>query len=379
MTKITRPFKQGADFEHLRKVLMRETTEGPVPIIELSADAEIMAAVTGIDFPPSDYNRLKTMYQDGSLGDMDQETMEIGIRFVDLSVNFSKMVGYDYVTSVVIVPIRRTGANLKNDPNYEETVRTWQEEHQGLIMTRADYDAYAWPSTDSIDLVALDLLSGMMDPGMKVLCFVMGIFEDLRVLMGFEQMAYQSIDEPGLLGDILENLTVLCEAAVDRAAAHPACGAIFYADDLGHTNSTMVSPAFLRKWVFPRQKRIADACHRHGKPFILHCCGQVDAIMEDLIETVGIDARHSFQDNIEPVEQVYRKYGDRIAILGGMDVDLLSRGTTGQVRARAREILEACAPGGGFCMGSGNSLPNFVNVENYYAMLDETREWNETH
>ena len=101
--------------------------------------------------------------------------------------------------------------------------------------------------------------------------------------------------------------------------------------------------------------------------------------MEDLIETVGIDARHSFQDNIEPVEEVYRKYGDRIAILGGMDVDLLSRGTTDQVRARAREILEACAPGGGFCMGSGNSLPNFVNLENYYAMLDETRKWNETH
>jgi uroporphyrinogen decarboxylase len=100
--------------------------------------------------------------------------------------------------------------------------------------------------------------------------------------------------------------------------------------------------------------------------------------MEDLIETVGIDARHSFQDNIEPVEEVYRKYGDRIAILGGMDVDLLARGTTDQVRARTREILEACAPGGGYCMGSGNSLPNFVNVENYYAMLDETRRWNET-
>ena len=101
--------------------------------------------------------------------------------------------------------------------------------------------------------------------------------------------------------------------------------------------------------------------------------------MEDLIETVGIDAKHSFQDNIEPVEEAYRKYGDRIAILGGMDVHLLSRGTTDQVRARAGEILEACALGGGFCMGSGNSLPNFVNVENYYAMLDETRRWNETH
>jgi len=377
MTKIAKPFKVGADFEHLRKVIMRETTGGPVPIIELSADAEIMARVTGIDFSASDYNKLKTMNQDGSLEEIDEETMEIGMRFMDLSANFSRMVGYDYVTASAIVPIRRTKANLKDDPNDVETIRIWQEEHQGLIMSREDYDAYPWPSTDSINLVALDLLPGMIQPGMKVLCFVMGIFEDLRALMGLEQMAYKSIEEPELLGDILENLTVLCEAAVDRSAAHPACGAIFYADDLGHTNSTMVSPDFMREWIFPRQKRIAEACHRHGKPFLFHCCGQVDAIMEDLIEAVGIDARHSFQDNIEPVEEVYRKYGDRVAILGGVDVDLLARGTPDQVRARTREILEACAPGGGFCMGSGNSLPNFVNVENYYAMLDETSKWNE--
>lgn len=379
MTKIVKSFKQGANFEHLRKVIMRETTEGPVPIIELSADAEVMSQVTGIDFPPSDYNKLKTMNHEGSLANMDEETMGIGMRFMDLSVNFSKMVGYDYVTANPIVPIKRTRPNRKSDPNYVETVRNWQEEHQGIIMSRDEYDAYIWPSTDSINLVALDLLPSMMQPGMQVLCFVMGIFEDLRVLMGFEQMAYKSIDEPELLGDILENLTVLCEAAVDRAAAHPACGAIFYADDLGHTNSTMVSPKFMREWIFPRQKRIADACHKHGKPFLFHCCGQVDTIMDDLIETVGIDARHSFQDNIEPVEEVYKKYGDRIAVLGGVDVDLLSRGTRDQVRARTREILEACATGGGFCMGSGNSLPNFVNVDNYYAMLDETRKWNDTH
>ncbi len=379
MSRIQKPFKQGADFEYLRKVIMRETTDGPVPIIELSADAEVMSEVTGIDFSPSDYNKLKTMNQEGSLGEIDEETMLIGMRFMDLSVNFSKMVGYDYVTANAIVPIQRTSANRKADPNYEETVRNWQEEHQGIIMSREDYDAYQWPSTDSINLVALDVLPSMIPPEMKVSCFVMGIFEDLRTLMGFEQMAYKSIDEPQLLGDILENLTVLAETAVDRSAAHPACGAIFYADDLGHTNSTMVSPKFMREWIFPRQKRIADACHKHGKPFIFHCCGQVDTIMEDLIETVGIDARHSFQDNIEPVEEVYKKYGDRIAILGGVDVDLLSRGTSEQVRARTREILEVCAPGGGFCMGSGNSLPNFVNVENYYAMLDETRQWNETH
>jgi uroporphyrinogen decarboxylase len=141
----------------------------------------------------------------------------------------------------------------------------------------------------------------------------------------------------------------------------------------------MLSPKFMRKYVIPRHKRIADACHKHGKPFLLHSCGQIDALMKDLIEVVGIDARHSYADNIEPVEKVYKKYHDRIAILGGVDVDLLSRGTAEQVRARTRQILNACAPGGGFAIGSGNSVTNYCKIENYYAMIDETRKWNEEH
>jgi len=94
---------------------------------------------------------------------------------------------------------------------------------------------------------------------------------------------------------------------------------------------------------------------------------------------VGIDGRHSFQDNIEPVEEVYRKYSDRISILGGVDVDILARGTPEQVRARTREILEACASGGGYLMGSGNSVTNYCRLDNYLAMLDETRQWNRQH
>jgi uroporphyrinogen decarboxylase len=101
--------------------------------------------------------------------------------------------------------------------------------------------------------------------------------------------------------------------------------------------------------------------------------------MEDLIEIVGIDARHGLQYNIEPIEKNYKKYGDRIAILGGVDVDLLARGTPHAVRAHTRQVLQACAPKGGFCIGSNNSVANFCKIENYYAMLDETRKWNEEH
>ena len=393
---IEKPFKQGADFEYLRKVIMREVT-GPVPIIELGADNEIMAETAGVkDFPFEKAgdpiytyiklseatrlaNELGPAVDPANIPESLRSNLEIGLRLMNLSLNFSKAVGYDYVTVYPIVPILRTHAQLKDNPTQSGKVRAWQDEHQGLITSRKEFEAYPWPSVDKISLLPVDVVAAQMPPSMKVMLFYFGIFEDLRVLMGFEDMAIKSMEEPELLEDILEQLTVLAEAAVDKAAAHPAVGAIFYGEDMGFNNSTMLSPKFMRKYVIPRHKRIADACHKHSKPFLLHSCGQIDALMEDLIEVVGIDAKHSFADNIEPVEKVYKKYHDRIAILGGVDVDLLSRGTVEQVRARTRQILDACAPGGGFAIGSGNSVTNYCKIENYYAMIDETGKWNEKH
>ena len=395
---IEKPFKQGSDFEHLRKVIMRETTDGPVPIIELGADNEIMAEAAGMDFPfekagdPiytyirfNEASRLASELPAAQAGDLAnipesiREMLEVGMRLMNLSLNYSKAVGYDYVTVYPIVPIPRTQAQLKNNPLQGGKIRAWQDEHKGLITNRTEFEAYPWPSADKVSLLPVDVVAAQMPPGMKVMLFYFGIFEDLRVLMGFENMAIKSVEEPELLEDILEQLTVLAEAGVEKAAAHPAVGAVFYGEDMGFNGGTMLSPKFMKKYVIPRHKRIADACHRHGKPFLLHSCGQIDALMEDLIEVVGIDARHSYADNIEPVEKVYKKYHDRIGILGGVDVDLLSRGTKEQVRARTRQILDTCAPGGGFAIGSGNSVTNYCKIENYYAMIDETRKWNEEH
>jgi uroporphyrinogen decarboxylase len=40
-----------------------------------------------------------------------------------------------------------------------------------------------------------------------------------------------------------------------------------------------------------------------------------------------------------PVEEVYRRWGDRTSVLGGVDMDILARGTEEQVRGRVRQIL----------------------------------------
>lgn len=376
ISALQKPFKAGPDFDYLRRVIMREATDGPVPLFEMMVDGSIMGKVTGLNHSVDQMSEIREMF---TYHRFSRETaLEKYFQFIDLCMEFSRAVGYDSSLGFVSVPLTHTeslfsGADEPGNP------RPWQNEHRGLIADRAAFQAYPWPDVDSINIDSFDYMAESIPPGMRIHVMHMGIFEDLRSLMGFETMAYASVDDIALVEDIIAQLTELAEAAIDRAAAHPAVGMIIYADDMGFRTGTMLSPEFFRQHILPGQKRFAEAAHRHGKPFVLHSCGQIDELMEDLIETVGIDGLHSFEDVIEPVEDIYRRWGDRISILGGVDVGLLAAGGEEEVRARVRTILDVCGPGGGFALGSGNSVTNYVRIENYYAMIDETRRWNEEH
>lgn len=62
-------------------------------------------------------------------------------------------------------------------------------------------------------------------------------------------------------------------------------------------------------------------------------------------------------------------------MLGGIDVNFLRRSDEPAIRSRVRRTLKACHPGGGYCLGTGNSAANYVPLENYLTMLDEGRRF----
>ena len=78
---------------------------------------------------------------------------------------------------------------------------------------------------------------------------------------------------------------------------------------------------------------------------------------------------------IEDVVEASQRYGHRIAHLGGIDVDFICRANEQQIRERVRKTLVSCFEGGGYCLGTGNSVANYIPVENYLAMQDEGRNF----
>jgi uroporphyrinogen decarboxylase len=98
--------------------------------------------------------------------------------------------------------------------------------------------------------------------------------------------------------------------------------------------------------------------------------------MHELVDDVKIDAKHSFEDQIQPVEEFAAQWGRQVAAIGGVDVDLLARADETAIARRTQQILESCAPRGGYAAGSGNSIPNYIPVDHYLAMVETIHRYN---
>ena len=147
--------------------------------------------------------------------------------------------------------------------------------------------------------------------------------------------------------------------------------AIFQGEDFGFNTQTLIPPRDIRKYFLPWHKKYAEMIHAKGKSYYLHSCGKIDAIMDDLIEGVKIDGKHSFQDNVLPVTEAKKRYGNKICLLGGVDVHKLATYQPEDLRQYVRAIIEECAPGGRFAIGAGNSVTSYIPMENYLTLLDE--------
>jgi len=273
-----------------------------------------------------------------------------------------RRLGYDYAPFIV------PGFHFTAGEVREEATRSLNE---GAVVTdRRSFDAYAWPDPDEAAYSVLDRAATLLPPGMKfVVRGPCGVLENVVALVGYENLCYLTVDDPALVSDVFEAVGSRLVRYYERCASHPAVGAVIGNDDWGFKTQTMLPPDQLRRFVFPWHERIVEIAHAAGKPAILHSCGRVDAVMEDVIERMKYDAKHSYEDAIQPVEEVYEAYRGRIAVLGGIDMDFVCRAAPEEVYERSRNMLLAAEAHGGYALGTGNSVPEYVPDENYFAMV----------
>lgn len=239
-----------------------------------------------------------------------------------------------------------------------------------MIFDRKSMEAYPWQDPEDTRYDLVEEFAQFVPDTMKLVVWGPGgVLENAISLVGYEQLCLLIMDDPDFATELFANIGSRLERYYQLAAPIEKVGACISNDDWGFKTQTLFSPRAMRKYVFPWHKKIVSQIHAAGRPAILHSCGNFSKIIDDIVDDMGFDARHSYEDNIWPVEEAYEALHGRIAVLGGIDVDFVCRSSPEAVYSRSAAMLAQVKGRGGYALGTGNSVPDYVPDEGYFAMI----------
>ena len=270
--------------------------------------------------------------------------------------------GYDYAST--------HGSNFKFESGRHKEKNTISLNDGFVITDEKSFERYSWPSPRDFDFSRLEEIKPWLPDGMKLMCMGPGgVLENVITLTGYDNLCLMLSDNPDLVQAIFDRVGRALLEYYEIALQYDTVGLLMSNDDWGFKHQTFLSPADMRRLVFPWHKKYVDLAHSKKIPALLHSCGYPVDIMDDVIDYMGFDGKHSFEDTIVTAEDSYELYHGRIAILGGMDVDYIIKHSEEEIYTRSRAMLNRTRGRGGYALGTGNSVPEFIPQEHYLAMI----------
>lgn len=336
------------DFERLRKILCLEGEPDRVPNIELHVDWQIKQAFLG--------RPIETVQDD---------------------VDFWYRAGYDYIYLRANYEYRMVGDGKADEDHIyagDMQVTEWAGDETSLVSNWEEYERYPWPDPDTIDYSNLEECARCLYPGMKIISGVGGIFTRVWRIMGFDTFAYAIVDHPDLIAKMFRRVGETQLAVFRKIVEMDHVGAMWTGDDLAYKTGTMIHPDLLRAYLFPYLREMGEICRQKGIPFMLHSDGNLWKILPDLLDA-GLCALHPIEPLAMDSLELKQAYGDRLCLLGNIEIgETLTLGTPADVEAEVKERIRKLAPGGGYAVGSSNTVAHYVKLENYKAMIRATRK-----
>jgi uroporphyrinogen decarboxylase len=188
--------------------------------------------------------------------------------------------------------------------------------------------------------------------------------------MGFENFSLALHDDRELVESVLDRYFDWAAAVAERVS-QMGFDVFVSTDDMAFNTAPFFSPQMFHDIFLPRYKRIAKMI---TIPWIMHTDGNILPFLQDIL-SIGIAGLHPIEKGAMDIRQVKKEYGNKICLLGNVDLNILGMGTIGDVEAEVKYLIRNIAPGGGYMVSSGNSLADYLIPENVKAMARAVQEY----
>jgi len=274
----------------------------------------------------------------------------------------------------VLLPSRPLPGSRAWQSGVDEFGRVWRNGQyaDGVVDTAADLARYS-PAlervTECFDAAATEAVRRRYPDHCHFFGTHVGPFQAAYLAMGMARFMLRLADDPAFVTALLDARTEWAIALFRQAVALGA-EVIVMGDDAGHRHAPLISPAMWRRFVRPCHRRIVEAL---PVPVIWHSDGNILPLLPLAIET-GFAGVHGLEPGAGiDLTAVKQQYGDRLALLGNVDVRLLCGDDAAAVRA---DVARSLAQGGpdGFLLSTCNSIFPGMNPAMVQAFFDAQGE-----
>ena len=199
------------------------------------------------------------------------------------------------------------------------------------------------------------------------------LFERAWSLVGMEDLlVYMMTDKP-FVHELLDRITAFNLAVLNKVCEWNV-DAIFFADDWGQQTGLIMGPNLWREFIKPRVARLYGAAKAKGKYVIIHCCGRVQELFDELIEC-GLDVFNPFQPEVMDVFEMKKQFGDRLSFYGGISTQrTLPFGSVAAIKDEVRRLLDRVGADGGYIAAPAHAVPADAKAQNIAAMIEVLQE-----
>jgi uroporphyrinogen decarboxylase len=298
------------------------------------------------------------------------------IQTVADEIEFWSSAGYDYIKLQPKIDFKQYKKEFqkKYDVENQSVNRSWSSEEVGLILNESDYENYSFPKMDEIDYSIFEKAIKSLPDNFGIIGQYGDIFTMTWELMGFENFSFALFENYDLVKKINQDLGIIVVNMFENMISIPQLSAIWYSDDIAFASGLIISPEVLDDLFFPWLKKIGNLAAQYDKPFIYHSDGFLFDVMEKIIDC-GVTSLHPIEPKAMDIKEVKQRFGNKLSLIGNIDVDLLARGTVEEVNHAVINNIESVGLDGGYCVGSGNSITEYVKFENYLAMINTAKNY----